>query len=160
MWKTPLTDEMRRTRNSWRAMRSRCMNPHDVSFCRYGARGVTVCDEWRRFAAFLMDMGVRPAGKTIDRVDGSKGYCKANCRWATKEEQTLNRKLVPRRNSIVLELNGKRQGVPAWTRELNLGTNTISRRLASGWPLELALTAPGHKALGIIRKSRKTGAAA
>ena len=145
--------EVIRTRNSWRAMRSRCFNPNDEHFFCYGAVGITVCPEWAVFSNFLADMGMRPIGKTIDRIDGKKGYSPDNCRWATKAEQIANRTLT---RAIVIEFNGKRQGLPAWTKELNVGTNTISRRLQAGWSVEKALTVPGYKARGNVRKSRKS----
>jgi hypothetical protein len=81
-----------RTYVTWRDMKVRCHNPNSDGYARYGARGITVCDEWREsFVAFLSDMGERPDGMTLDRIDGSKGYSKANCRWATNKEQASNR---------------------------------------------------------------------
>ena len=71
---------------------ARCNNPKGWGYAEYGALGVTVCERWQRFEAFLEDMGERPAGKSIDRIDGSKGYEPGNCRWATRSEQNLNRR--------------------------------------------------------------------
>lgn len=82
---------------SWLAMRSRCHNPNSEKFARYGAVGVTVCEAWRDdFAAFLADMGERPPGHTIDRLENSKGYEPGNCRWATAKQQAGNRQPVAR----------------------------------------------------------------
>lgn len=73
-------------------MMARCLNPNAPDYVRYGGRGITVCDRWRTFANFLADMGVRPAGLTLDRVDNSGNYEPDNCRWATLLEQRHNRR--------------------------------------------------------------------
>ena len=80
------------TYTTWATMIQRCKNPKQSKFYMYGAVGIDVCDEWLTFDAFLADMGERPKGKTIDRIDGNKGYSKSNCRWATIIEQQSNLK--------------------------------------------------------------------
>jgi hypothetical protein len=75
---------------AWSGMVNRCTNPNHTSFARYGGIGITVCDRWRDFRNFLADMGERPAGKTLDRIDGMKGYEPGNCRWASATEQRRN----------------------------------------------------------------------
>jgi hypothetical protein len=72
-------------------MRSRCRDAGNASYGRYGGRGITVCDRWQEFENFLADMGERPEGKTLDRIDGDGHYEPANCRWATKREQETNK---------------------------------------------------------------------
>ncbi len=78
---------------SWGAMKTRCHNPRSKNYTRYGAKGITVCDEWRNsFEAFYAHVGPRPPHTTIDRIDGTKGYEPGNVRWATLIEQARNRK--------------------------------------------------------------------
>ena len=75
------------TYHTWYCMKQRCNYKKDKSYKYYGATGVTICDEWYDFLNFLRDMGVRPDGRTLDRINPCGNYEPSNCRWATPKEQ-------------------------------------------------------------------------
>jgi hypothetical protein len=75
-------------------MIERCTNPHDTDWKNYGGRGIAVCDRWRHsFEAFLEDMGEKPPGHSIDRINNDGNYEPGNCRWATASEQQHNKRV-------------------------------------------------------------------
>jgi len=79
------------TYKSWLSMKQRCLNPNHIHYGRYGGRGISVCDRWCTFINFLDDMGERPEGMTLDRLDNDSNYNKGNCRWSTSTEQQRNK---------------------------------------------------------------------
>lgn len=81
-----------RTYASWSAMKLRCLNRQYGRFADYGGRGITICDRWMKFENFLADMGERPEGATLDRIDNEGNYEPGNCRWATVAEQNRNQR--------------------------------------------------------------------
>lgn len=122
---------------SWATMIQRTTNPSNTQWESYGGRGITVCDEWRSFAAFYADMGERPDGATLDRVDNSKGYEPGNVRWASRLEQANNR-----RTNVHITFMGQTRTIAEWGRATGLGKAAVLRRLSKGWPVDRALTEP------------------
>lgn len=123
------------TYRSWMSMKGRI---RDAGRRKVHAAylGVVICERWRHsFENFLADMGERPAGTTLDRLDNAKGYEPSNCRWATPKQQGENRACVRE-----ITFNGKTQNFEDWARELGLNPSTLRSRLDRGWPLERVLT--------------------
>ena len=123
---------------AWADMLQRCNNPKLKNYSLYGGRGIGVCERWRSFDNFHEDMGDKPTGLTLDRIDSNGNYCPENCRWATCREQSLN----TRRNHY-LDYNGMRMTVTEWAIEKGIKPVTLfSRLFAYGWSVDNALTKP------------------
>lgn len=118
---------------SWKDMRSRCKNPNDTDFANYGGRGIKVCPEWSDFSAFFSDMGSRPDGFTLDRIDVNGDYSAGNCRWASAPTQARNK-----RNNNNIEIGGITKTLTEWCREYGVERSKVSYRLAHGWSVEEA----------------------
>jgi hypothetical protein len=127
--------EMDSTRRSWRAMRSRVGR-----VCTKGDyTSILCCGRWASFDAFVEDMGPRPKGTTLDRIDNAKGYEPGNCRWATREQQNRNR-----RCARIIEWRGERKCVAEWAEAVGMPRKRVEQRLNWGWSVERALTEPVH----------------
>lgn len=98
------------TYKAWAGMNSRCNNPDTPIYARYGGVGIKVCDRWKDFSLFINDMGDKPAGKSLDRIDHKKGYSPDNCRWATNSEQAQNRRTPAHNTSGVKNVTWRRGG--------------------------------------------------
>ncbi len=123
---------------AWNSMLCRCYNAKYREFGYYGGRGITVCDEWRNsFYEFLRDMGERPDGMSLDRIDTNGNYEPSNCRWATAEEQTRNR-----RSNVYITHNGETMILNDWATKLNISRITIKSRLRYGWSIAETLETP------------------
>jgi len=119
-------------------MRQRCANQAEPSYPNYGGRGIYVCERWRdSFANFLADMGPRPAGTSIDRIDNDGPYSKLNCRWATQAEQARNT-----RHNHRVEHDGETLCIAEWSERVGIPGRIITQRLGLGWSAQRALTTP------------------
>ena len=112
---------------TWTKMNDRCNNPLVREYKWYGGRGISVCKRWRSFVNFLSDMGERPEGKTLDRINPNGNYNKTNCRWAAPLEQANN----TRRNQF-LQHDSQVKTIAEWARVLNLNYDTLYRRVRKG----------------------------
>jgi hypothetical protein len=123
------------TYNVWKGMRKRCSNPNDHKFKDYGGRGIRVCKRWEKFENFLADMGEKPKGKSIDRVNNNGNYEPENCRWATPTEQARNSRKVR-----ILDYKGTALSLAEWAEKLGLCPKLTSQRIVrDGWSTERAL---------------------
>ena len=111
------------TYKSWQEMKGRCDNPRHTSYSNYGGRGITYVPEWSKFEQFFADMGARPPGMSLDRIDNLLGYSKDNCKWSDRVEQNNNR-----RNVQLIEYRGQRRSLTEWCRELDIPYPRTRRR--------------------------------
>ncbi len=125
------------TYKSWEAMIQRCSNASLKSYKNYGGRGISVCYEWTKFEKFYADMGIKPNGCSIDRIDVNGNYDQLNCRWSTMKQQNRNR-----RNNRLIEFNGETMCVNEWAESLGINKRTLLNRLTNGWEIKKALTHP------------------
>ena len=150
--------------NAWVNMRSRCFCKGNSSYKNYGARGISVCDEWKDyyepFKEWAMSHGYDPAAKrgdcTLDRIDPNGDYCPENCRWVDMLVQGNNK-----RNNVHITMNGKIMTLSEASKEYGISDSTIRERLCRGWSVESALTTPARvmhytgKYVGVNKKHKK-----
>ncbi len=132
---------------SWVHMRARCYDPNHVEYFRYGAKGVRVCDRWRKsFSNFIRDMGEAPPKHQIDRINGKGNYTPKNCRWADAKTQQRNRS-----DNRRITAHGKTLTLSEWDEQCGFPANTVGNRLRTlGMTAEQAITQP----LRITRRTR------
>lgn len=140
------------TYSTWQSMKDRCYNCNSVMYHRYGARGISVCDRWKNdFATFLSDMGPRPPGSSIDRINNDGDYTPENCRWADKREQDRNRST----NHIVC-VDGVRGPLVVVHEAVSppVGLQAVYMRVRVGWTAQDAFYVPLRS-----KRAREIGAA-
>lgn len=121
--------------NIWRTIKDRCLNPNNKSYKNYGGRGITICSEWKdSFETFYSDMGDRPKGFQIDRINNNEGYFADNCKWLSPSENCRNK----RNNSYVL-VNGFLITKAEASERAVVSDGVFRRRLDLGWDIDRAL---------------------
>lgn len=129
-----------KTYDTWQHIIQRCTNPNDQQHKNYGGRGITVCEQWsgeNGFIHFLEDMGEKPKGLSIDRIENDLGYFKENCRWATQKEQSRNQS-----SNHLITFNGKTQCITDWAEETGINKRTFYTRVRLGWSIEKIFNTP------------------
>lgn len=130
------------THRAWQNMRLRCLCPGTNGYKNYGGRGIKVCRRWYSFPLFVKDMGPKPEGTTLDRIDNDGNYGPGNCRWSPRHAQDRNK-----RNNVNIKFNGITMVQRDWARAVGLSPQIVSYRIKAGWSVDAALTT----------KPRKTG---
>lgn len=133
-------------------MKRRCRDATRENAKYYADKGISYDPAWEDFEAFLADMGVRPDGLTLDRIDNEKGYEKANCRWSTPKQQTRNRG-----NVRLATIDGVTKPLATWCEERGLPYGAVLQRIDHhGWSVEKALTLDCRKGVpGRLRGALK-----
>lgn len=136
---------------TWSSCRSRCGNPNVRQYANYGGRGISVCERWSDFENFVADMGPRPKGFTLERIDNDGNYEPSNCRWASRQDQNNNR-----RSNRIVEFRGERMslGNAVQLSGATASYGSIKSRLRRGWSLEDALAQPPLSVEESLRRQR------
>lgn len=143
----------------WKSMHDRCRNPRSRAWNDYGGRGIDVCERWDDFHTFAADMGERPDGYSIDRIDNNAGYSPENCRWADQKTQMRNRRVA-----VFVEIEGKSYRAIDLSDATGLKADTIIHRASLGLPYDQVVSsermvykpglALGGKASGEVQKAK------
>lgn len=129
--------KMTPTYQAWANMKRRCLDPKSSRYPRYGGRGIKLCYQWRSFDAFLLDMGVKPDGMTLERKDVNGNYEPSNCIWATLKQQANNKT-----SNRLLTHDGATLTTSQWAERVGINHVSLRMRLHRGWSVERALTQP------------------
>lgn len=114
---------------SWIKMRDRCLNENHSHYLHYGGRGITICDRWERFENFVEDMGPRPIGLTLDRVNNDLGYNPDNCKWSSMKEQNRNKT-----NGTEITIGSITMSITEWSEQPGTSErHLIYNRIRRGW---------------------------
>lgn len=119
---------------SWMAMMNRCNCLSNKAYSDYGGRGISVCERWLSVENFLADMGPKPKGMSLDRIDNDRDYEPDNCKWSTPSQQQRNT-----RNNRCLTYKGQTRCLAEWAEIFNLNYGTLRTRIKRGWSAERAL---------------------
>lgn len=125
---------------TWASMFDRCTNQNHEAYPRYGGRGISVCERWNSFESFKEDMGDRPPGTSLDRIDTDGDYCKENCRWATMKEQQRNKKTLR-----FVTIGQDTRCVAEWAELSGIPYHVILSRLNAEWPTASLLLPVGSR---------------
>lgn len=124
--------------STWRSMKRRCIDKSHPNYPEYGGRGIKVCERWKRsFENFLMDMGYRPMGLSLNRINNDGDYCPENCAWSSASEQASNR-----RSTHWITMGDERVSMAEAARRVGMRPGTLSERLRRGMPPKEALNTP------------------
>lgn len=119
---------------SWTSMRGRCLNPSNDRFHQYGGRGIKICERWSEFENFIADMGARPEGTSLDRIDCDGDYAPDNCRWATAKTQMRNRR-IQKDSKLGISITEAAENC-------DMASEALRARLNRGWDIDRALKEP------------------
>ena len=134
----------------WGGAVQRCTNPRNSAFKYYGGRGIRICERWMKFENFVADMGERPVGMTLDRIDSDGHYEPGNCRWVSRKGQQRNR-----RDTRRFTHGGVTRSLKDWAEITGLSPDTIFHRIKRGWPAESVLAKSAAKSNSVRRTDRQ-----
>jgi hypothetical protein len=112
--------------SAWNAMRKRCFGKQTRAYPRYGGRGIKIAPEWDNFWTFVSDMGPRPAGSSLDRINNDGNYEPGNCRWATPKQQSNNKRHWKTR---LIAFDGRVMNVAGWSAHFRIHHSALSHRI-------------------------------
>lgn len=128
-----------KTYYTWSSMKTRCLNSNYSKYHRYGGRGIKICEKWMSFQGFYEDMGDKPDGLSLDRIDNNGDYCKENCKWSSNREQTNNTS-----RNIFIKYNGYNLSLRNWAEKLGIKRSTLAQRYyVYKWSIERCLSLQG-----------------